>query len=299
MQKILVIGDIYSETQYFLDEIPDVNQFMFAKDALQIFGSKTINAARIFSRLNCTTSFFGFVGDDQEGKNAPAALEKYKINSLLQQVNNERTGKIVVLTNKEGKSSIVLFAGSNAAFSPKYIDGLSEEIESCDIVYTATSLPLPSLYYLVEKCNKANVPICVDVPNQHNRIQLDLLSSVLFFIPNRQETELLINSSVKSIDNAKNAALLLRKEIKGNIIITLDKDGCVVLAKKQAQPIHFACNKTNIVDDTAAGDIFRAVFVKFFLETGNIEKSIRRAIQTATQSTLIKGVDKTLRKVSL
>lgn len=294
MSNILTIGDIYNETQFFVQKIPKENEFAFSEDAITIVGSKVINVARVLQRLQNTVSFVGKVGDDGESTNAIKVLEKWGISVKIDQISGLKLGKIVVNTSAQGKSSIVLFKGANESFSIKDIEHLFPEIKAADGIYAATNLPLNVLYYLVKACDELKKPLFLDVPNQHANILLDELSTVSFFMPNRQEAELLLNTKIVTADDAKNAAGEFRVKIKGNIIITLDKDGCVCMEEKSSKPIQIETHQSKLVDDTASGDIFRAVFASNWLESKNLMTSIQSALLVASGSISIKGVDNTI-----
>lgn len=298
-KSILVIGDVYSETQYFVEEIPSGNEFAISEDATSVFGSKTINASRTLARLGSNVDFFAHVGNDLEGVNSIKTFKDWEINSLTAQINNEKTGKIVVITDKSGKSGITLFRGANQTITPQIIAKYENKIAQYDAIYAATNLQLDSLYVLADLCHKINVPLFIDVPNQHNEIDLSRLSKVNFFAPNRQEAQLLTKTAISSIEDAKKVSLILRGKLTGVIIITLDKDGCIVLEENSSNPKHFKATTVDSVDETAAGDIFRAVFLHSFLKTKSIEQSITKALLVATESTKIKGVDKTLSTIKL
>lgn len=298
-KSIIVVGDAYAETQYFVEEIPSQSEFAIASSATSVYGSKTINASRILARLKNKVSFVAHLGQDTDGENTIQALSGWGILSLVKCVEGEKTGKIVVITNKSGKSSITLFRGANQTLSQKAISNLEAEIIKHDAVYAATCLPLDSLYSLAEICRVNKIPLFVDVPNQHSSLDLSQLASVDFFAPNRQEAELLTKQKINTIDDAKVAALLLRKSLKGTIILTLDKDGCVLLKAGEDDPQHLAASLVESVDETAAGDIFRAVFFHYVLQLKSIDDAVRKALDIATESTKIKGVDKTLSEVLL
>jgi sugar/nucleoside kinase (ribokinase family) len=299
MSSILVVGDVYAETQYFVDRIVTENQFTFASEATAIYGSKTLNAARIFSRLGNEVNFYAHVGKDLDGENAISSLNSWGIIPLVRKVETNQTGKIVVITNSHAKSAVTLFRGANSTVSKPYISDLKEMISRVDGIYAATNLPLESLYLLTDICHSLKKPIFLDIPNQHAQLDLKKLSSVDFFAPNRQEAGLLLQRSIKTVQDALFAAEDLKKTLKGNIIITLDKEGCIVYEEGAKAPIHIATKSEQSVDETAAGDIFRSVFFDHFLKQNSIEKSIKRALSVASKSTKIKGVDTTLSTVEL
>lgn len=294
MQKILIVGDIYTETQYFTDSIPLENEFAFAREAVTIIGSKSINVARTLSKLGNDVTYFGITGDDVDGREAESQLRKHGINSQLTKNHTMPTGRITVITPKSGRSSVVLSTGANELLTPEMIRELGPKLNDFDCVYTSTALPLESLYALVDLCHKLKLPIFLDLPNQQSALDLTRVANVNFFMPNRQEAALLVGNPINTLDDARTAIVALHKPIQGTIIVTLDKDGCIVLESGKNEPQHFSTQSVNAVDETGAGDIFRGAFVNYYLQTQSLEESISKALQIATNSVLIKGVNASL-----
>lgn len=297
MKKILVFGDIYTEQQYFVDSIPLENQFCFSENVTTIIGSKVINAARVLQIQGNEISFVGKVGTDGASESAIQSLIKFGFTPLIDKIENTNLGSIVVITSKSGNSSITLYKGANEFFTLDDIQHHAEKFGQYDGIYAATNLPLPVLYELVEISRAKKIPLFLDIPNQHKDVVLEKLKNVSFFMPNRQEAELMLTCKINSIDDAFLAAKKFREKITGTIIITLDKNGCVYLDSKEKTPIHISTTKVHSVDDTGAGDIFRAVFMHQWLETKNVDSSIKIALQKATESTKIKGVDASIRSL--
>lgn len=291
MKKVLVVGDIYTETQFFTDTIPQENEFAFASEAVATVGSKTINVARTLAKLGVDVAYYGVVGADIEANQVIEKMSDYGINPFPSREASLPTGKIAVITPKSGKSSIILSAGANQLLSTSMINALEAKLTGHDCIYTSTALPLESLYTLVATCRKLSIPIFLDIPNQQTELDLGKITSVDFFMPNRQEAALLVGKPINTLDDARVAAKSLREKILGNIIITLDKDGCLVLARDTIEPQHYPAKNVVAIDETGAGDIFRGALVHKYLETIDLEVSIKYALDLATNSVLVKGVD--------
>lgn len=297
MKKVLVVGDIYSETQYFVDRIPGENEFSIAPEAVTTIGSKTVNVARTLAKLGNQVAYCGVTGDDSDSVEANSKLKGWGITPMLSKVVSLPTGKITVITPKSGKSSIVLSAGANQELSIDTVISLETRLKDFNCVYTSTALPLESLYALVTTCIKCSVPVFLDVPNKQVELDMGKVASVNFFMPNRQETSLLIGKEVVTIDDAVSAVQKIRESIVNNIIVTLDKDGCILLAKDEQVAKHFPAQIISAVDETGAGDIFRGAFVSQWLETEDLEQSIEYALKLATNSVLTNGVNNSIMKV--
>ena len=179
--KMFVVGDVYVETQYFVDEISIGDQFVIATDATSVYGSKTINASRILSRSDNEVTFFAHAGNDKDGENAVAAIKNWGINPDLKLLDQEKTGKMVVITNSLGKSAVTLYRGANQTITSDIVQTLESKFGQFDGVYTATNLELEALYKLASICEKQTIPILLDVPNQHTSLDLSRVRSVDFF----------------------------------------------------------------------------------------------------------------------
>lgn len=295
MSTILSVGDIYLESQFFVKNIPQENEFTFSEHATTIVGSKIINASRIMQKAGNQVTYCGKVGNDDQSQIALSILKAWGFKTAVQMSGELPIGKIVVVTPQSGKSAIILLKGANATLSMLDIGSVLTDNHAFQAVYTGTNLELSPLYSMVEKCKKLDLPIFLDIPNQQQELDLEKLSTVDFFMPNRQEAELVLGSTIDSLEAAKDVILQLRKVLTGNILITLDKDGCLLLERGKSQPIHFQTKQITSVDETGAGDIFRGVFVHALLSSKNIEHSVSVALEKATASVLERGVDASIK----
>jgi ribokinase len=293
MSKVFVIGDLYKETQFHTSKIPTENEFVVAESATTYFGSKSLNAARVFSKLGEEVHFFCAVGDDDLP--STDALKDFELSPIFAKKKNQQTGQIHVLTTPSGQSAVTLFRGANDLVTVEDIKNIESEIQTSAYLYTTTSLPLSALYTLVELAFTHQKPLFLDVPNRHDSLDLSKLQHVTFFAPNRQETEKLCQTTIAVINDAKQAASKLNMQLQTTILITLDKDGCLIC--QNGQSTHFPTTEMHPVDSTAAGDIFRAVFMKFWMENKNVDEAIQQALKTATQSVKIKGVSQSIEEL--
>lgn len=299
MNKILIVGDIYLETQYFVEQIPVENEFSVAREVLTYTGSKSINSGRVMVRLNNKVDFFAKAGKDDNYLKVLSDFKKYGISIDHISQSDIKTGQICVTTDALGRSSISIFFGANSTVSVAEIEELSDFISQYDMVYAATHLPLDCLYKLAEVTKNKNVPLFLDFPNQQKTVDLKRIADVDFISPNRQEAELIFDEQIKTIDDAFRVLFLFRKFCKGTIILTLDIDGCAVFEKNAKDPIYFKTTPVQSADATGAGDIFKAIFVSEYLKTKTLEPSIQHAQAVATRSVELNGVNNTLENLDL
>lgn len=285
MKKILLSGGIVVEQQYFVDTIPGAGEFALSQEVRTAVTSKVINGGRLLS-LGFNTHFLGTVGKDTNGQLALKALEEFAFKTnLVKKTDKHRTGTVVVITNKNGESSITVNLAANLLTK-------AIKIDKFDAIYTATSLPLDTLYQLVSQKQPDQI-LLLDVPNKHQQLDLGKLDQVDFFIPNRHETELILKRKIVTPKDALQAAKAFFQIIPTNIIITLDKDGCVIVNNNLQE--HLDPLSANPIDTTAAGDIFRGVFLNSYLHhPRKIIDALEKAVKISAKSTEIQGVDKSI-----
>lgn len=292
MAKVLIVGEIYRESQYFVGAIPAANEVSIADSLTNIFGSKTLNVARVLSRLGNDVTFFARIG--MESRVAlETAFADYAISTERVSPVKTITGEITVITETSGSSAMALFRGANDKVTIEDIEILDKDLAEFDLVYVTTHLAAPLLSALVALC-RDKTKVFIDFPNRQAEINLKHITTADFIAPNRQETELMLDTKIDSIKSAFEALQKIRKHFSGNILITLDADGCVLLQKDSGQPEHFATEAVTASDSAAAGDIFRAAFVSELLKSKKIAVAISKALRLATASVKIKGVNDTI-----
>lgn len=292
MSKILLAGEICAEKQYLMDSVPQIKEVSFVNSVNSLTSSKIINAGRVLASSN-SISMFGVVGDDNNGKQAISDLEKYEIDTKLVYTTSESpTAEVLVLTNKDGQSAIVLNLNAINFFDESKLQNLSDY----GYLYMATSMKLNQIYKMIERANKDNVKVFLDFPNQQKEFDKEKLKTVDFVVPNRQEAELLLDVKITNIDEALEAVTKLKSFTDGIAIITLDSDGCVFFDK---EPKHYPTETIIAVDATGSGDIFRGIFLSEYIKTNDVDQSIKKALQLSTESVKYQGVDKSIEEIKL
>lgn len=292
MTKILLAGEICAEKQYLMDSVPQVKEVGFVNSVNTLTSSKIINAGRVLASSN-SVSMFGVVGDDNNGKQAISDLEKYGIDTKHVYTTSESpTAEVLVLTNNDGQSAIVLNLNAINFFDETKLQNLSDY----EYLYMATSMKLDQIYKMIDRADKDNVKVFLDFPNQQKEFDKQKLKTVDFVVPNRQEAELLLDLKITTIDEALEAVTKLKSFTDGIVIITLDSDGCVVFDKEAK---HYPTETITAVDATASGDIFRGVFLSEYMKTNDVEQSIKKALQLATKSVRYQGVDNSIEEIKI
>ncbi len=261
-----------------------------ATEINSLTSSKAINAGRMMV-CSAEVHMFGCVGAGLDGERAISDLKNYRIKpTYVTSTSKAKTGEVVVMTDLSGDSAFTVFMGANLYSDINVIKNISQ----FNYIYTASSMDLKKLYKLISFALKSKVRIFLDFPNQQREFDRKYLKNIGFVVPNRHEAELLLGVRIKVINDALSAVKKLKKFTSGNAVITLDKDGAVFMGAESTEAKHIPTKKVNTVDTTASGDILRGVLLSEYLKSNNLEAAIRKAVEIATKSCEIKGVDNSI-----
>jgi sugar/nucleoside kinase (ribokinase family) len=292
MKNILLIGSILVEHQYLVDKIATQEEVVISNKKNTLTSGKVINAGRLLA-INNNVSIFSSIGNDNEGNQAIEELHKYNIDTSWVSKTTSLTGQVIVITDRNGKTAITFYPGATKDIKIPH----KELIKKFQFIYMETSFSLNKIYSIIKIATQAKIPIFLDFPNQQKEFNKLHLKEVEFIVPNRQEAELLVGKKINTIQDAVQASRYLRKYSQANIIITLDKDGCVFHERQKYLPIVFSTTKKKVIDATGSGDIFRGILLDEYLKTNNLVMSIRKAISLASESTLYEGVNHSINKI--
>ena len=284
--KILIVGSILIERQYFGENIPQANQVNIVHTFKTLTSSKVINVGRIL-QFSHQIDMLGSIGQDHDGHVAHQHLLQYGINPQHVTSVHMPTGQVIVNTDSNGLSAINLFLGASGEFSIPEKSILSDY----DYIYLETSFPISKLKQLIIQASLTNVPVFMDTPNQQPTLRTLDLKSLSFLVPNRQEAEILLDCKIITVHDALDSVTKLHNLTNGHALITLDKDGAVYF---EGKPQHLPAPKVEVKDATASGDIFRAVLLDEYFKSKNLELAAQKAVLLSSQSCSYIGVDQSI-----
>ncbi len=295
--RINVIGEIYNEQTFELGNLKSNETVQYALSHYSYFGSHELNGARIFARDGWQTKFYGVTGDKDLGISARQFMQSKGIECECAFV-SEATGVISREFDKNKNVKTIIWKGANKfVSSPIVTQKILESLNGCRGVYTSANYDLRLLYSLATECVRLKVPIMVVASSSINSKDLPWLSGVTFLSTNREGLAKLLGKTPQTNESAIVQSRSLLPYGISNVLVTLDKDGAILVSNNQSLSIQGISVGT--VDTYGAGDIFRSVFYSEYLKTYDIAKSLSRANIIAANSVQISGLNKTLSDVQI
>ena len=248
-------------------------------------GGKGLNVARVSHLLGEESSAMGFAGGFN-GEYIKAETVKQGIKEMFTSIKGE-TRICVNISDKDGASGEILEQGPviSEEEARKFLLSFEQEIENCNIVCAAGSLPrgLDSSFY----CEIIRIAKAHDkkiIADASGKTLDDVIKEAPFMIkPNRYELSLLMKREISSIDDVKDALLFLWEEGIEVPLATLGKDGA--MAYIDGQFYKFGSPEVEVVNTVGSGDSSVAGIAVGLCRGMNIIDAIKLGMASGTANT--------------
>ncbi len=280
--KIYVIGSSNTDMVVKSNFLPKPGETVIGDTFLMNPGGKGANQAVSACKLGADVTFITKVGNDMFGKKAVNNFKKTGIKTDFIRIDkNNSSGVAIIMVDKSGENSISVAPGANNSLKIKDVNFIEEKLNADDYVLIQLEIPITVVEYLIEICNKLKVKLILN-PAPFQKISDYHLSQVNTITPNEIETEYLSGIKVKDKETAKKASEILINKGINNIIITMGEKG--VFYKSSSFEGLIPTKKVNVIDTTAAGDIFNGALVAGLSMKMDMLTSIDFANNAATYS---------------
>ncbi|MBE6682761.1 MAG: ribokinase [Ruminococcaceae bacterium] len=275
-KRILVAGSSNIDFLLTTPYIPAPGETMISSGKYAFTpGGKGANAAIAAKEMGAEVVFCSRVGDDAYGDRLVALFNERGIDTRYIKVDRiEQTGLAVVMLEKSGANRIIVYSGANSKISENDV----EEAFSCypDAILTQFEIKPDAVIAAAKTAAYEGIPLFVDAGPADASFPLERLEKVEIFSPNENETEILTGIRPNNLENCLRASIALcnRVDIK-YVVLKLGERGCFVYDGKYCDLI--SPYDVNVVDTTAAGDVFTAALTAEYLRTGDILGSAKFA----------------------
>ena len=164
------------------------------------------------------------------------------------------------------------------------------------LVILQLEIALETVYHCIESCREWGIPVILNPAPADARLDLARIGGIFLFAPNETELASITGMPVTSLDQARAAASFLLGEGLDRILVTLGEKGCLLVTRDET--LHVPGIPVSSIDSTGAGDAFIGSLAVRYLETKDLEESMRWANAYAALSTTGKGTQKSFVKRS-
>ena len=285
---IAVIGSNMVDLIAYIDQMPKAGETLEADDFAMGCGGKGANQAVAAAKLGAGVMMMSRVGDDMFADNTIHNMASYGVDTRhVQKVPGVSSGVAPIMVDRASQNRILIIPGANKHLLPDDIDQAAEDLRRCKLIVLQLEIPLATIYRAIEFGNTEGIPVILNPAPASRELDLDYACRCDFFMPNETELEILTGMPVDSQEHIEQAAQTLLDHGLKHLVVTLGAKGALHMhgAEKTLLP----APTVDAVDTTGAGDAFVGCFAATYIETGDIDGSIQRAIRYASHSVTARG----------
>lgn len=233
-------------------------------------GGKGFNQAIAAARGGADTAFLCALGDDVGGQLARALAAADAID-LRDERSADPTGTAGIFVDGQGRNSIVVGAGANAALSAEFIDGQRDLLAAARIVLAQLETPVEAVVAALRHAREAGRLAMLNPAPANIALSTEILSLADVLTPNESECAALFarhlgeridGEAIAGLDSPRLHGLCRDLLPDGSVVITLGAAGCFVshregdLRGDDSPWYRLPAEAANPVDTTGAGDAF-------------------------------------------
>jgi len=280
--KILVIGSSNTDMVIKVPYIPKPGETILGGTFSTCPGGKGANQALAAARAGGAVNLVARLGQDMFGDKS---LEGFKSNGIsCEHIIRDAdlpSGVASIFVDDKGQNSIAVASGANANLLPGDIEKLKDVIVKSDIILMQLEIPIETVSTAAMIAAQNNIPVILN-PAPAGALDQKLLENISIITPNEIEAQMLTGESVQDLQSAESAANKLKEKGCKSVIITLGQNGAYI--SHPGFQGHVPAFKVNVVDSTAAGDVFNGVLAVQLAAEQAIEESVKIASYAAALS---------------
>ncbi|MEO6134447.1 MAG: ribokinase [Ginsengibacter sp.] len=290
--QIFVIGSFIMGLTIKVERLPVSGETLTGRGFHKDIGGKGFNQALAASRAGGNVKLMMCIGKDDFGKAAKEMMQKEEIAAdHVFELENESTGCGFVSLLESGDNAIIIDAAANNKLNAQMVRSAKDSISKSTIVMAQLEVPdepVEEAFILGREFGCLNILN----PAPARRLSLNILKNTDILTPNETEAKIILGHSPhENISIEKIAEQLLKTGVK-TIVMTLGKEGALIITSKETKRIPAPTVKA--IDSTGCGDCFNGNLAKALSENKTLGEAVTLAVHAGSYSAQYLGVSKGL-----
>ncbi|MDQ3230148.1 MAG: ribokinase [Pseudomonadota bacterium] len=302
--RVVVVGSFNVDHVWTATRLPSGGETLHGTYASGP-GGKGFNQAMAAARAGAATTFLCALGEDAGGQLARALATAENI-ALHDAHSDMPTGTAGIFVDADGRNSIVIGAGANAALSREFVAGQRGAIIAAGVVVTQLESPIDAVKQALQLARDARCLTLLNPAPANADTTPALLALANILTPNESEFAALLErhcdariqaEQIAAMDDAELHTLCRQLLPHGSVIVTLGAGGVFVSHPDSQQRGDAAtwyrvpAEAVDVVDTTGAGDAFNGALAASLANRQGtaFDEHVRFANRYAAMSTERKG----------
>lgn len=279
---IAVVGSSNIDFVMKMDRLPRVGETITDAVFLQTYGGKGANQAVAAARAGGDVWFVNCVGDDAL---TPGMLDSFAFAGIRTEYVFRETGCssgiALVMAGKDGTNYLSVAPGANYRLDPNRIDRAAPVFRGASVVLFQYEIPASTLVYAIGKAHVSGARVLLNFAPARP-LPVGCFRQVDILVVNEIEAKFLSGIPVDGAAKWAEAAEALQALGPAMVIITLGSE--VAFVATDALRKHFPSFPVEVVDTTAAGDVYCGALAVALAEEAALETAARFAGAAAALS---------------
>lgn len=285
-KKIVVVGSSNMDLIVRVSHLPQPGETIGGAVYTTAYGGKGANQAVAAARMGGNVTFVSAVGDDVHGERLIPYFGAMGMNvGFISKERDLPTGVAFIWVGDNGENCIAVAPGANGSLIGEKVEKILPAIHQADVLVLQLEIPYETVTRLIEYAHEVGTKVVLN-PAPAQEMEKVVLQKTDVLILNETEAEIITGKSFADFDPCS-VAECLRAMGPEVVILTLGAAGSVLVSSQLKE--YIPGYQVNVVDTTGAGDTFCGAFVARWMETNDLEGSVRYATAAAAISVTALG----------
>jgi len=291
---IVVVGSSNTDLIVRVPRLPRPGETVLGDDFVTAGGGKGANQAVAARRLGAPVTFVARLGKDVFGEASLARFDAEGINTHdIGRDDEAPSGVALIYVGEGGENMIAVAPGANARLSVDDVRRAQPAIARSQALIVQLEIPLATVREGLSLARAAGARTILNpAPAPAAPLPDDLYPLVDILNPNRSEAEVLSGLSVSDFSSAERAGRALLERGVGAVVITLGRQGALVVSPLGSQAI--PAYPVRAIDTVGAGDAFTAGLAVALASGASLTDAARYGNAVAALATTRSGAQPSL-----
>lgn len=285
---VCVVGAANIDLISYVPRLPHLGETLHGTGFRMGYGGKGANQAVMAAKLGASVSMVTKLGRDTFGEGTLANFRAMGVDTRLVTYTDEASSGVApIFVDPGGSNAIVIVTGANDLLTADDIEQARPTMAEAGVVVCQLEIPLETTVMALRAARAEGARTILNPAPARPDLPDELLQLSDVFCPNQGEAALLTGRPVDTVEDAAQAAALLRRRGCRAVVVTLGGDGCLVADAEGAE--HGEGVAVDAVDTTGAGDAFVGALACFLARGDTLRNAARSANRIASLSVLGHG----------